>query len=977
MAAIRAFIRDGTYWDGSGTFDAHAPGGVPTGNHGEISGLTIPWASLTAEGFGAGDDVLLIVSGAANSNFTGEWQSITSFMATSYGAGNKFTDFIYYYTSGTGAREGHPFRFMRRRTLSANENIYLGWMGGAAYEGRIKNYTVILLSLDDIGTDHFRWAETFYDDAQMAGSYGASGGPQITIPAWPAGIIGRADCNVGQVQWPVCHARLECSSSGNVGEIVTGWNSSNAGVHAYAMDRYINSPGETIKLAQYNSGTTGAKLWYSQLFAVNLARFQNRSAVQVSPGTNLTNGNDTWPSRTSAPDLQFSAPGPGLGFVYGIIDCRGENTKEPALSYALDGTDSDGGGTGNNFHTTLFPQGNNSNSLFPANKQFSLTIGDTAAKTFEVLASETEDTSPAPILEDVSAFAFSLEIAGAPVPEPNVSTVNSGNPVTPGQTNVAVTGTDLDQGANPTYGGVAVTVSSVTPTSLTIDAIPTSLKYTTGGDGIANSAYEFTFDTGTGAGAHLTPPAGRIAAQNSGGTSRDNGVWEPNKAGSSQNPPADGDQVEMLTDVDSTTADTPTVTTLNGDGFMEVSGVTGPSTISKASAVRFYQSGSWTAWEDWDGVVTDPAPTPPSFDGPDISNQTYQVNEVSAPQDYSGLFSQGSGSFIGYGDENYPPGMSVDALLGVQSGTPTQVGVYPSCRVSLQTDAGTAFSNVFQIEITAAPVPPTFTGNIADQTYDKGQAVNLDVSGEFDPGTGTLTPGYSLNGAPVGLSIGAQSGVITGSVGTAGSVAGVTVSLQTTDGGPVSSNGFTWNTTETEFPPVFGGPIPDQTPYQGTPYSFNISGYWTQQDTAPPVTYSEQTGQLPEGLSLDGATGQITGTALNLGEVDVVTFRCTNAQGFDDSNAVTFTVSEQADVTPDDRWSGWVRTDDVTWEATNLDTGAVAKIVRKSVVTTLPSGKSAYWEGYIDNVLQSPTQDWPHQSWFGMQCYLKQTGWYP
>jgi hypothetical protein len=119
-------------------------------------------------------------------------------------------------------------------------------------------------------------------------------------------------------------------------------------------------------------------------------------------------------------------------------------------------------------------------------------------------------------------------------------------------------------------------------------------------------------------------------------------------------------------------------------------------------------AGAWSAQGDFLQVLAVHIPASasgvvlPSFDGPNIGNQSDVENQAIAPLDVSGLFTAGTGTSPTYSASGLPVGLSIDPATGIISGTPTTVGTNASCQVTLTTSEGSANSNLFSWEITTA-----------------------------------------------------------------------------------------------------------------------------------------------------------------------------------------------------------------------------------------------------------------------------------
>ncbi|WP_433337579.1 putative Ig domain-containing protein [Spirillospora sp. CA-294931] len=139
-----------------------------------------------------------------------------------------------------------------------------------------------------------------------------------------------------------------------------------------------------------------------------------------------------------------------------------------------------------------------------------------------------------------------------------------------------------------------------------------------------------------------------------------------------------------------------------------------------------------------------------------------------------------------------------------------------------------------------------------DQTGQVGTAARLEnrVSGGTAPYTWTAT------GLPAGLSIDRSTGTITGTPSTAGS-SRVTVTA-TDSRNRTGSASFTWTITGTGGAPSVTDPGA-QTAYVGRPFQLQLTA------TGGATPYRWTATALPAGLTIDTATGRITGTPTRWG----------------------------------------------------------------------------------------------------------------
>ena len=159
--------------------------------------------------------------------------------------------------------------------------------------------------------------------------------------------------------------------------------------------------------------------------------------------------------------------------------------------------------------------------------------------------------------------------------------------------------------------------------------------------------------------------------------------------------------------------------------------------------------------------------------------------------------------------------------------------------------------------------PPDTTPTLAgqpDRTGAEGAAVSVALAGAADADGDPLA--WSATGLPPGISLNAATGAITGRLpytAAAGSPYSVTITVtDNTPGGPggdSASRTFTWRVTNTDTTPTLAA-LSGRTDAEGTAVSIAIAG---AADADGDTLAWSATG-LPPGLSLNAATGAITGT---------------------------------------------------------------------------------------------------------------------
>ena len=199
-----------------------------------------------------------------------------------------------------------------------------------------------------------------------------------------------------------------------------------------------------------------------------------------------------------------------------------------------------------------------------------------------------------------------------------------------------------------------------------------------------------------------------------------------------------------------------------------------------------------------------------------------------------------------------PTGLSLnDRSTGAITGTPTAAGAAYDFTITVAN--GNLPDLVKQFTGNVA-VPPAWTDNTIAAPFQVGIAVNDGVAA-----SGTPAPTYSISagGLPAGLTLDTTTGAITGTPTTNG---GYSFTLSAGNGiGAAVTQVFTGSVTT---PPVWT----DQAlgAFQiDVAYSDGVSA-----SGSPAPTYSLSAGVLPTGLSLNTATGEITGTPTAAGAFD-------------------------------------------------------------------------------------------------------------
>ncbi|RAR72566.1 putative Ig domain-containing protein [Flavobacterium aciduliphilum] len=279
-----------------------------------------------------------------------------------------------------------------------------------------------------------------------------------------------------------------------------------------------------------------------------------------------------------------------------------------------------------------------------------------------------------------------------------------------------------------------------------------------------------------------------------------------------------------------------------------------------------------------------------------------------------------------------PGGLSFNNATGAITGTPTTIGS-STISVTATNTAGTSSAATITFNIAAAAVPvvtaTTYTGTTGTAFSNTVSATNSPTSYAY---TGTLPPGLSFS---------TSTGAITGTPTTAGSYS---ISVTATNAAGTSAAATIGFTISLPAPVVTGGTLSGTV---STAFTYTISA------TNSPTNYAVASGALPNGLSLNSTTGQITGTPTTAGSFSV-TVTATNGTGTSAPATLTFTIVASACVTQGfasgaTAPTGWIFTGITGTYTTAGNYGAASPSVSmsssspNSVITTevLPTGNGA------------------------------------
>ena len=224
-----------------------------------------------------------------------------------------------------------------------------------------------------------------------------------------------------------------------------------------------------------------------------------------------------------------------------------------------------------------------------------------------------------------------------------------------------------------------------------------------------------------------------------------------------------------------------------------------------------------------------------------------------------------SNSPTSYGAYYLPYGLSFDSATGIISGTPLYTGNYA---ISLYAygPSSTASGTLYLSVETLAPRITSPTLAAATQGYPFSYQI-----------TATKNPtSYSVSGLPVGLILDASTGLISGTLNVYGYF---NVYIYATNSHGTSDSVTLGLSVASSVPVVTGG---DVSTNKGAAFSYQISA------TKNPTSYDAA--GLPPGLTVDPATGLISGTPTVSGQYDVV-LTAQNSFG-PGTNLLTLTVDD-------------------------------------------------------------------------------------
>ena len=269
-----------------------------------------------------------------------------------------------------------------------------------------------------------------------------------------------------------------------------------------------------------------------------------------------------------------------------------------------------------------------------------------------------------------------------------------------------------------------------------------------------------------------------------------------------------------------------------------------------------------------------------------------------------------------------PAGLSFDTSTGEISGTPTAITSSTTFTITATNTGGNA---TVSVTITVNDVAPSIAYSGSPFTLTKGTAMTTTAPTSSG---GTVTSWSVSPTLPAGLSFDTSTGEISGTPTAITSSATYTVTASNTGGSDTATVSIVVNDI-----------APSSVAYSGSPYTLTKGSAMTADtpsSSGGTVTSWSITPALPAGLSLDTATGEISGTPSDISSSTVYTVTANNTGG-NATASITIVVNDIAPSTISYTGSPFTLTKDSAMTA-NTPTNAGGPVTSWSISPTLPAG---------------------------------------
>jgi|GEM_PF-1102235 len=221
------------------------------------------------------------------------------------------------------------------------------------------------------------------------------------------------------------------------------------------------------------------------------------------------------------------------------------------------------------------------------------------------------------------------------------------------------------------------------------------------------------------------------------------------------------------------------------------------------------------------------------------------------------------------GGDPLPDWLSIDSETGQLSGTPRNGDVGDLSLTVTASDGEASSSDTFSISVENSNDGPIATA-IDNQAIDEDDAFELDISNNFSDEDLGDTLSFSAtqedgSDLPDWLSFDGETGRFSGTPEN-GDVGDLSVIVTASDGEERASDTFGISVSNTNDGPVATASIDDQSADEDASFELDASNYFEDVDEGDTLSYSatlEGGDSLPDWLSIDSETGQLSGTPRN------------------------------------------------------------------------------------------------------------------